>query len=628
MRPFKLGPEILSVAQHAEADRIASAAGISFAQLMESAGRAVAAEICVRWTPCPVVVLCGPGNNGRDGLVVARVLEEADWPVRTVKFSDLTPAALNNAALVVDALFGAGLSRPLEGQAAATVRALTEQAIPTVAVDVPSGVFGDSGAVEGPSVRAQLTVTFFRKKPAHLLYPSRKFCGEVVVADIATPEEALVQLAVDAWENGPALWALPRPELEGHKYARGHVLVVSGGPSSTGAARLAAEGALRAGAGVVTVACPPASLVVNASHLTEVLIERFAEASDLSRLLLERKRNVAVLGPGNGVTDQTRDNVLVALSTGTRCVLDADALTAFADQRSKLFEALRPGCVLTPHDGEFVRLFPQFADLPGRLLRARAAAKEAGVVVVLKGPDTVIAHPDGRAIVNSNAPPILATAGSGDVLAGFVAGLLAQGMNAFSAACAAVWLHGEAAARFGAGLIASDLHRALPLVLGTVPAGRAVPLPTPRPAVEVRTVAAVFVAVISETATLAELPKKIPVLLSKVYEALEAAAVPHLGMNIVMYRHDIEQKYLVEAGVRVTAAYTGGGSVRASQTPKGRVAAATHWGGPVGLAEAHRQVREWCKTRGHALTGVNWEVYGHWSDDPGERRTDIYYQLA
>ncbi|MBM3506352.1 MAG: NAD(P)H-hydrate dehydratase [Alphaproteobacteria bacterium] len=486
MAPFVPGPEVLTVAQHAQADRLAAAAGISSLRLMEAAGQGVADAIRQRFAARPTVVLCGPGNNGGDGFVVARVLRDAAWPVRVAALGEskgdaaavrtkwdgsaeaVSPAALDGAELVVDALFGAGLSRPLDGAAAAIGRAVTERGLDCVAVDVPSGVTGDTGALSGPYARAALTVTFFRKKPAHLLYPARQFCGDIVVADIGIPASVLADIEVTTFENGPALWSLPEPSATTHKYGRGHVLVMSGGVASTGAARLAAESALRAGAGLVTLAGPPEAIPIHAEHVTEVLLKSVANPDALAAALKARRRNVAIVGPGNGVGESTAENVLTALRSGVACVLDADALTSFAGKRETLLAQLRPDCVLTPHDGEFGRLFPAAANLGDRLLQARAAAAEANAVIARKGPDTVVAHPGGRAAINANAPATLATAGSGDVLAGFIGGLLAQGMTAFDAAAAAVWLHGEAARQFGPGLIASDLHRTLPSVLRSI----------------------------------------------------------------------------------------------------------------------------------------------------------------
>ena len=272
-------------------------------------------------------------------------------------------------------------------------------------------------------------------------------------------------------ENTPALWRYPWPRADGHKYDRGHCLVVSGGPAATGAARLAARGALRIGAGLVTVASPPNAVMVNAAHLTAIMLKAFDGASGLAKLLEDKRFNSVVIGPALGIGGETRELVMVALNSGAACVLDADALTAFRDDPDALFARLHDRCVLTPHDGEFERLFPGLRDdADSKVTAARAAAARAGCTVLLKGGDTVIAQPGGRAVINANAPPFLATAGAGDVLAGFIAGLLAQNMTAFDSACAGAWLHGAAAARFGPGLIAEDLPESLPAVLASLQA--------------------------------------------------------------------------------------------------------------------------------------------------------------
>ncbi|HMH66063.1 MAG TPA: NAD(P)H-hydrate dehydratase, partial [Rhizomicrobium sp.] len=377
-----------------------------------------------------------------------------------------TPEALDGARLVVDALFGAGLSRPLEGAAAQLVESLND--LPVVAIDMPSGVSGDTGqALGGVYVTAALTVTFFRKKPGHLLLPGRALCGETVVADIGIPAEAA---NTDLHENTPALWRFPQARLEGHKYTKGHCVVVSGPAHATGAARLAARAALRVGAGLVSVASPPEAVAVNAAHLTAIMVKVFEGAAGLGELLSDKRLNALVIGPGLGVGGETRALVDAALKSGAAIVLDADALTSFKDDPEALFNRLHDRCVLTPHDGEFERLFPGLLDEAASKVEAvRSAAARAGAVVLLKGADTVIAHPDGKAAINANAPPTLATAGAGDVLAGLIAGLLAQKMAAFDAAACGVWLHGAAATRFGPGLIAEDLPEMLPAVLAGLP---------------------------------------------------------------------------------------------------------------------------------------------------------------
>ncbi|ALM82643.1 bifunctional ADP-dependent NAD(P)H-hydrate dehydratase/NAD(P)H-hydrate epimerase [Bordetella sp. N] len=474
---------LLTPEEMAGADRAAMAAGHDGVGLMEAAGLAVARAVQARWQRGSVVVLCGPGNNGGDGFVIARHLAAAGWPVtvallgeRTALRSDaahhaalwqgdvvvLAPAVLDGVAGVVDALFGAGLSRDLAGAARATVEALAASGLPVCAVDVPSGIDGDSGQIRGAAARADFTVTFFRKKPGHLLLPGRQFCGELIVADIGIPASVLTQVPPRAHENDPALWLarFPWPRVDGHKYARGHALVV-GGAVMTGAARLSASAAARVGAGLVTVAAPQSAWQVYASALTSIMVQPLAHAGALDEVLADARKNAIAIGPGAGVSAQTRRHVLAALGTGRAVVLDADAITTFAGQGDTLFEAIHGPCVMTPHEGEFGRLFPGSGS---KTQRARAAAAQSGAVVLLKGPDTVIAAPDGRVVINTNAPPDLATGGSGDVLTGMITGLLAQGMTAFDAAACAAWLHGAAAHAFGPGLIAEDIPAQLPAV--------------------------------------------------------------------------------------------------------------------------------------------------------------------
>jgi NAD(P)H-hydrate epimerase len=474
---------LLDVHRMGEADRLSVAAGTPVTELMGNAGIAVTAEIERRWSVRPVTVLCGPGNNGGDGFATAWLLAEAGWPVRVALLGSrdrltgaalhyaqrwqwaiepMTAAVLDEAELVVDALFGAGLSRALEGAAAEILAAATQRGLTIVAIDVPSGVLGDTGQALG-AVAATLSVTFFRKKPGHLLQPGRSLCGEVVVADIGTPESVFEALKPDTFENDPLLWAdaLPLLHLDGNKYTRGHALLWGGWPT-TGAARMAARAAARIGAGLTTVAVPEVALPVYAAALTSIMVSPVGRPEDLQQLLTDRRYTGLLIGPGAGIGPDTRDRVLAMLATGRATVLDADALTTFENDPPALDRAIIGPCVITPHDGEFRRLFDASGD---KLTRARAAARRCGAVVILKGSDTVIAAPDGRAIINANAPPSLATAGAGDVLCGMVLGLLTQGMEPFLAAAAAVWLHGAAAAEFGPGLIAEDLPDLLPCVL-------------------------------------------------------------------------------------------------------------------------------------------------------------------
>ena len=478
---------LLNVAEMARADAAALALGIAGETLMEAAGSAVAEHVRRRLPRRQTLVLCGPGNNGGDGFVAARHLRAAGWPVRVAllgksaklkgdaalnagRWGDavaaLKPAALEGAEVVIDAIFGAGLDRPLEGTTRAVVEAIGTLGVPVVAVDVPSGLDGDSGQVLGAAAKAAFTVTFFRRKPGHLLLPGRLLCGDVVIADIGIPEAVLAEIAPATHANEPPLWgaAYPWPKLTDHKYRRGHALVVAGA-RMTGAAKLAARAAMRIGAGLVTVTSPPSAEPIFQAATAGLLTEPFSDLASFRDVLESRAKSVYLLGPGNGASPETRARVLAALATGRPSVLDADALSSFAGEPGALFGAIKGAAVLTPHEGEFARVFAVAGD---KLVRTRAAARAAGAVVLLKGADSVIASPDGRAAICCNAPAELATAGTGDVLAGLVLGLLAQHMPPFEAAAAAAWLHGEAGTLAGPGLIAEDLADRLPPLLRTL----------------------------------------------------------------------------------------------------------------------------------------------------------------
>ncbi len=466
-----------------EADRLAIAAGTPGVLLMQRAGEAVAREVERRFLRRPVTVLCGPGNNGGDGFVTAIALTQSGWPVRVALLGEvadlhgdarhharrwsgniepLTPAALENAGVVVDALFGSGLSRSLDRPAGEVLALAARHGIPIVAVDIPSGIMGDSGENLG-AARAVCTVTFVCKKPGHLLLPGREACGDVVIADIGVTADVLAAVAPDTWENTPALWRaqLPQSQAAGNKYSRGHALLYGGYPM-TGAARMAGRAAARCGAGLTTIAADERGFAIYAAALTSIMVQALSRDQEFARLLDDPRYSAFLIGPGAGINDASRSRTLAMLATGRPVVIDADAISVFAARADELFQAIRGPCVLTPHEGEFKRLFAVSGD---KLARARRAAQQSAAVIVLKGADTVIAAPDGRAIINSNAPATLATAGSGDVLGGFILGLLAQGMDAFAAAAAAVWMHGAAAADFGAGLLAEDLPDLLPPIL-------------------------------------------------------------------------------------------------------------------------------------------------------------------
>lgn len=458
---------LLTAAQMRAAEDAAIAAGTSAQALMERAGEGAARLIRARHQPCVVAILCGPGKNGGDGAVVARHLAAAGFTVRVAKLGDPSThglTALDGAELIVDALFGTGLARPLEGEARALVQAANAGGAPIVALDLPSGVSADTGAILGASIRAELTVTFGAKKAGLALYPGRAQAGEIICVDIGL---APTMIRTQTFENAPSLWRarLPRIQWDLHKYARGHCLIVSGPRLKTGAARLAAKAALRAGAGLVTVATPVEASAENAAHLTAIMLREADSADDLAAILADRRFTAALIGPGAGVGALTQAKSHAILRSAARAVLDADALTSFAAAPESLFPALRPDDVLTPHGGEFARLFSDIdPSVHGKLAATRDAAARAGCVVLFKGADTVIAAPDGRAAVNTNAPPFLATAGAGDVLAGVIAGLLAQGMTGFDAACAGAYLHGAAGRQVGPGLIAEDLEAAIPAI--------------------------------------------------------------------------------------------------------------------------------------------------------------------
>jgi ADP-dependent NAD(P)H-hydrate dehydratase / NAD(P)H-hydrate epimerase len=451
-------------------------AGVPSLKLMENAGRAVATEIIKRYRKCAVAVLCGPGNNGGDGFVVARLLKTKGWPVKLYLLGEQAKLKGDAAAmarkwkgvvenfdafakakpkLIVDAIFGAGLNQDFPRS---IVDAVQHVGAPIVAVDVPSGLDGLTGKPRGLAIRADLTVTFFRKKPGHLLLPGRDLCGEIILADIGIPDSVLSELGGKLRENSaPNFRAL---RLDTHKYARGHAVIWSGPELSTGAARLAAMACARSGAGLTTIIGEEAALRIHAHHLSSIMLRPLGDAE---KLLADKRLMAWCIGPAAGVTSETRDVVRRALRTDAAIVLDADALTVFADDPETLFTSIKsnPGraVVMTPHEGEFRRLFKSLLNSnDSKVELARAAAAQSGAIVILKGPDTVIAHPGGHARINSNAPSKLATAGSGDVLAGIITGLLAQGVDAFEAAASAVWLHGDAANRVKRRtLIAEDL---------------------------------------------------------------------------------------------------------------------------------------------------------------------------
>ncbi|NHO31980.1 NAD(P)H-hydrate dehydratase [Acetobacter fallax] len=440
-------------------DHIASAT-VPVAVLMENAGRAVARAIRRFTAPCRVLVLCGPGNNGGDGYVAARHLAETGWPVSVAAL--VTPRPGSDAAavaerfrgprvaflpeeaaradLVIDAVFGAGLSRDV-GEPVSTVLAAARR---VVAIDIPSGIDGETGQIRGYARRADLTVTFFRAKPGHLLLPGREYAGAFEVRDIAIPAAVLESVDVCTWQNEPGLWKLPVPGIEAQKYSRG-VVSLGAGEAMPGAARMAATAARRAGAGLVRIAAGKAAAIFRMNEPGLII-----DDAPLDELLKDERRKVWICGPGL-LPEEVGDMLPELLSAG-RCVLADAGAFSWAEGQP---ERLRGVAVVTPHAGEFKRVFGAPGD--DHLAAARAAAAKTGAVVVLKGATTIIAAPDGRAALNTHATSALGTAGSGDTLSGVIGALLAAGMDHWEAACAGVWLHGDAGQRAGDWLIAEDL---------------------------------------------------------------------------------------------------------------------------------------------------------------------------
>lgn len=486
--PMLHAAALLDSEQSRSADRAALDQGRSGEELMENAGRAVADLICEIYKPVPVIVVSGTGNNGGDGFIVARLLKDRGWDITLSVLGDknqvqgdavvalqkwekahrhatlFDKSQLVGQGLIVDAIYGTGLSRKLDGNSKDAVESINNSDVPVISIDIPSGINASTGEVMGSAIRATHTVTFVRPKLGHVLLPGKTYTGGLHVFDIGISGS---NVRPDYFLNSPALWRdsffLPTPES--NKYTRGHTLVIGAPIGTTGATKLAAHGALRSGSGLVSVVCTPETLPVYASALTAVMTKTASDMKQLSQLIEDEKTTAILLGPGCGDNETTRQQTLEILSHEKPTVLDADALSTFKDAPKNLFSAISGMAVLTPHEGEFRRLFHEKGLFEGlKHERARDAAEASGAVVVYKGNDTVVAAPDGRIAINAEAPVWLATAGSGDVLAGIIAGLLAQGMPGFEAACAGVWLHSKAAADFGPGLIAEDIATALPAV--------------------------------------------------------------------------------------------------------------------------------------------------------------------
>ncbi|MBL4838165.1 MAG: NAD(P)H-hydrate dehydratase [Kordiimonadaceae bacterium] len=487
---------LLTPAEARQADSLAIDAGKSSLQLMESAGRAVA-DILVEYTGTPlelggeVIVLCGPGNNGGDGFVIARLLDEWGYPVRVLLLGEpsalkgdakkmaakwvgeigtISNCELKGVAVVVDSLFGIGLNKPVNGEVAKLFTKINKADLIRLAVDMPSGLDAETGVALGACFQADTTITFSHKKPGQLVAPGRFLCGgvdHVHVVDIGATENIFEDITPLHFVNEPCLWGkfYPFQGPEAHKYDRGHLLVLGGKEPTLGASRLASIAALRVGAGLVTLAAPTETYPVQASSLTDVMVRRFDSAFGFVGILSDPRISTALLGPGAGVGSKTIELLQQAGVKKCNMVLDADVLTSLVG-KTKILQGIADGEVeLTPHEGEFAKLFPELDIAADRIGAARTAATQTSSTIVLKGVSTIVAAPDGRVSIASNGPSWLAVGGTGDVLAGLIAGLLAQGMPAFEAASAAVWIHGEAGMKAGRGLIASDLLSIIPAVL-------------------------------------------------------------------------------------------------------------------------------------------------------------------
>jgi hydroxyethylthiazole kinase-like uncharacterized protein yjeF len=484
--------ELLTNDEMIRAEKLAMDGGTSSLVMMENAGNGVAEDVVKRFARgSKVVILCGPGRNGGDGFVAARRLRERGYHIRLALMGEqgklpsecqemarrwdetiepMTPQCVDGAQVIVDAIFGAGLRDEVRELPAQMIGEVTKRNLPVVAVDMPTGIDATSGQILGTAFKAVSTVSFFRRKTGQVLLPGRLHCGAVTAVDIGIPATVMKDVGPRAFSNQPDLWLkyFPRMKIDGHKYDRGHAVVVSGEMERTGAARMAARAAIRIGAGVVSLATTKAAFYINAAQLTSIMVDAFEGAGGLADLLSDERIRAVLIGPGAGISDETQQNVAAVLSSGASVVIDADGLSAFEGNAPALFDQIKfraAPVIITPHDGEFARLFPDVLQNPSKLERARLAAEMSGAVVVLKGPDTVIAAPNGVAGLVENAPPWLATAGSGDVLAGMITGLLAQGMEALDAAMAGVWMHGDVARIIGPGMISEDMSDVVPQVL-------------------------------------------------------------------------------------------------------------------------------------------------------------------
>lgn len=464
-----MNTQLLTAEDVKEVEHAAIAVGISEQILMERAGEGVSEVILEKFSPCPVVVFCGFGKNGGDGKITARLLKEKGWPVEVVDLNDLPPLEkienlLSQTGLIVDALLGTGLSRPLDETLQMLVTMINGALKPIVSIDIPTGIDTTSGACCMAWIHATYTVTFFRARTGHYLLPGRDYRGELIVKDLGISDDLLPPIVPHL--NAPCLWNdfLTTPRSLDHKYDRGPCLIVATG-CMPGAIRLASLAARRCGAGLVRVMCKREEYALFATTAWGEIITPVTSADEFLKWTEDQHFKALLWGSGTYPHDSTREQAITVLLAKKPCVLDGGALSSFAGKASELTNHLHENVILTPHEGEFLRLFPHLAFLKNKAEKALKAAAEVGVIIVLKGNDTVIASPQGELIINANAPTTLSTGGTGDVLAGLMVSLLAQGLPPLQAASAAVWIHGEAANHRGLGLIAEDLLPEIPSVL-------------------------------------------------------------------------------------------------------------------------------------------------------------------
>ena len=485
-------------------DELSVKHGVSLSKLMENAGNASFQVIVDRIIPDlsnfnnRITVLCGPGNNGGDGFVIAKKLIEKNFDVKVCSpfnknsfnstalekleisnfdLLEVSQDLFKNSDLIIDALFGIGLNRDIDKKLIDLIDLINKEKNYVVSIDIPSGLVTDTGEKKPTSINADHTITFQSPKPCHFLLPGKINTGELSVVDIGVPEQIFegVKKSSNIFLNTSDLWKnyFPWPKEYDHKYSRGHLLVQSGDQFSTGASRLASLSALRIGAGVVTLASSDEAALINASHLTSVMVKNISNISNFINFAKNRKVTSLLIGPGCGVTDYTKKLSLNVIELGLPVVLDADALSVFKNDPDELFSSIKKyndRVILTPHEGEFNRIFK---DRKGSKLSAASdAAKLSGATIIYKGNDTVISNPDGLLAISDKSSPFLATAGSGDILAGICAGLLSQGMNSFFAACAGQWFHKKIGEIPRPGMIADDMpaiiENFLPSALGEI----------------------------------------------------------------------------------------------------------------------------------------------------------------